>query len=83
MIVRADKGFYDHKVIEWLVTHQASFVIVAKLTRPIQRRLPRLAYTGVSRTVEVAEIRYEPIGWLRPYRFVAIRRPQPEEPSER
>ena len=31
-IVRADKGFYDHKLIEWLEARRARFVIVARLT---------------------------------------------------
>lgn len=36
----------------------------------------------VSHGVEAAEFHYQPTRWLHPYRFVVIRRPQPEEPSE-
>lgn len=82
VIIRADKGFYDHKIIEWLEERRARFVIVAKLTRPIKRKLAHLRYTSVSRGVEAAEFRYQPIRWPHPYRFVVIRRPQPEEPNE-
>lgn len=82
VIVRADKGFYDHALVEWLEAHQAGFVIVARLTAPITRRLAHLRYVSPSRGVEVAEFRYQPMRWLHPYRFVAVRRPQPEEPSE-
>ena len=82
VIVRADKGFYDHTLIEWLEAHQARFVIVARLTAPIKRKLPHLRYTRPSRGVEVAEFRYQPIRWPHPCRFVVIRRPQPEEPTE-
>jgi hypothetical protein len=32
--------------------------------------------------VEVAEFHYQPTRWPRSYRFVVIRRLQPEEPSE-
>ena len=32
--------------------------------------------------MEAAEFRYQPARWPHPYRFVVIRRPQPEEPSE-
>lgn len=81
-IVRADKGFYDHTLIEWLEAHRARFVIVARLTAPIKRKLPHLRYTSPSRGVEVAEFRYQPIRWPHPFRFVVIRRPQPEEPTE-
>jgi hypothetical protein len=81
-ILRADKGFYDHKLVEWLEARRARFVIVARLTPPIKRKLPHLSYVRPSRGVEVAEFRYQPTRWPHPYRFVVIRRPQPEEPTE-
>ena len=81
-IVRADKGFYDHKLVEWLDARRARFVIVARLTPPIKRKLPHLSYVSPSRGVEVAEFRYQPNRWPHPYRFVVIRRPQSEEPTE-
>lgn len=34
------------------------------------------------RGVEGAEFRYQPPGWPHPSRFVVIRRPQPEEPTD-
>jgi hypothetical protein len=41
-----------------------------------------LRYATPSRGVEVAEFRYQPTRWARAYRFVVIRRLQPEEPTE-
>lgn len=82
VIIRADKGFYDHTLIEWLEEQRARFVIVARLTAPIKRRLAHLRYVSPSRGIEVAEFRYQPTRWLHPHRFVVVRRPQPEEPSE-
>lgn len=81
VILRADKGFYDHTLIEWLEAHEAGFVIVARLTAPIKRKLGHLRYMSPSRGIEVAEFRYQPTRWPRPYRFVVVRRPQPEEPT--
>jgi len=81
VIVRADKGFYDHTLIEWLEAHAAGFVIVARLTAPIKRKLGHLRYVSPSRGIEVAEFRYQPTRWPHPYRFVVVRRPQPEEPT--
>jgi len=81
-IIRADKGFYDHKLVEWLEARRARFVIVARLTPPIKRQLSHLRYASPSRGVEVAEFRYQPTGWPHPSRFVVIRRPQPEEPTD-
>lgn len=45
--VRADSGFFDHKLIETIEERDARFVIVARLTKPIQLRLPGLTYTPV------------------------------------
>lgn len=82
IIVRADKGFYDHRLVEWLEAQKAGWVIVARLTGPIKRRLAHLRYTTPSRGVEVAEFSYQPTRWQRSHRFVVIRRLQPEEPTE-
>jgi Transposase DDE domain group 1 len=81
VIVRADKGFYDHTLVEWLEDYGAGFVIVARLTAPIKRKLAHLRYVSPSRGVEVAEFRYQPTRWPHPYRFVVVRRPKPDEPT--
>jgi hypothetical protein len=82
VILRADKGFFDHALIDEIETHRARYVIVARLTPPIKRKLGGLRYTSPSAGIETAEFRYQPHGWLRPARFVVIRRPQAEEPTE-
>jgi hypothetical protein len=81
VIVRADKGFFDGALIHWIEANRAHFVVVARLTAPIKRKLGALRYRTVSRGVEGAEFSYQPHGWPHPFRFVVIRRPQPEEPS--
>lgn len=81
VIIRADKGFYDGALVQWIEAQHARFVIVARLTVPIKRKLGGLRYRTVSRGVEAAEFSYQPLGWPRPFRFVVIRRPQPEEPT--
>ncbi len=82
VITRADKGFYDHKTIEYLESNKALFVIVAKLTRPIKRRISTLRYHVHSSGLETAEFMYQPTMWKKGYRFVVVRRPIPEDPSE-
>lgn len=81
VIIRADKGFYDHRIVECLEKCKACFVIVARLTRPIKRKLAHLKYVSVSAGVQAAEFHYQPSRWSHSYRFVVIRRPQPEEPD--
>lgn len=82
VIVRADKGFYDHQLTEWLEAQGAGYAIVARLTPPIKRRLGHLRYRRFGWGAETAEFRYQPMGWASPARFVVVRRPDPEEPSE-
>jgi hypothetical protein len=82
VVLRADKGFFDHKIGEWLDAHRAGFVIVARLTAPIKRKLPHLRYTRFGWGAEVSEFRYQPHGWRQPARFVVVRRPEPEMPAQ-
>jgi len=81
-IIRGDKGFYDHKTIEFLESRKALFAIVAKITKPIKRKLPSLSYKIYASGLESSEFTYQPIRWEKKYRFIVIRRPLPEEPSE-
>jgi hypothetical protein len=82
VIVRADKGFYDHKTIEYLESRKALFAITAKVTKPVKAKLTALSYKRYTSGIEVSEFAYQPKGWIKEYRFVVIRRPIPEEPSE-
>jgi hypothetical protein len=79
--VRADAGFFDYKVVSVIETHKGKFIIVARLTRPLKAVIPGLKYTEVRRGLAVAECPYQPHGWPRPYRFVVVRKPLPEEDS--
>ena len=82
VIIRADKGFYDYKTIAWLEQRKARFVMAAKLTRPIKQRLSGLRYHHHRGNVSTAQFFYQPSRWEARYRFVVVRRPQPEAPSE-
>jgi hypothetical protein len=82
VIIRADKGFYDHKTVEYLEDRRALFAVVAKITRPIKTKLTALSYKKYSPGIEVSEFMYQPKGWQKEYRFVVIRRPIAEENSD-
>lgn len=79
--VRADGAFFDPQIIEFIEGKRTSYVIVARLTRPLKARLGGLRYLRISSGVWAAEFRYCPHGWPGARRFVVIRRPVPEEPS--
>lgn len=82
VIIRADKGFYDHQTIEYLESKKALFAIVAKLTGPVKREIATLSYQVHSYGLETAEFMYQPTNWKRKYRFVVVRRLIPEDPTE-
>ena len=82
VIIRADKGFYDHETVEYLETNKALFAIVAKLTRPVKRRISTLSYQAHSSGLDTAEFMYQPTNWKKQYRFVVVRRLIPEDPAE-
>ncbi len=82
VIIRADKGFYDHETIEYLESKKALFVIVAKLTGPVKRIISALSYQVHSFGLETSEFMYQPTNWKKEYRFVVVRRLIPEDPAE-
>jgi hypothetical protein len=82
VIIRADKGFYDHETVEYLESNKALFVIVAKLTAPVKRIISTLSYQVHSSGLETAEFMYQPTKWKKEYRFAVVRRLIPEDPTE-
>ena len=79
--IRADRGFFDHDIVE-AIEDIAQFIIVAKATQPIKRKLPSLRYMKHTSGTESSEFYYQPHGWSKKYRFIAIRRPLPEEQTQ-
>jgi Transposase DDE domain group 1 len=78
---RADSAFYTREIVEALEAHRAGYTIVARMTRRLQQPVAAVRYQPVGGRVDLAELPYQPQGWPGPRRFVAIRRPVPEEPS--
>jgi hypothetical protein len=64
-MIRGDKGFYNHNTIEYLESQKAIFAIVAKVTRPIKRKLPSLSYKAYTSGTETSEFTYQPIKWKK------------------
>ena len=76
--LRADSGFYSKAVVEWCEHEGATFTITADQTAPLlqaitalpERRWRPLPEYALS---DVAELRYQPVGWTRPYRYIVKR----------
>ena len=76
--VRADSGFYSKEVVGFCESKELIFGITADQTQPLMKKIAGLAEAqwqdlekyGVA---QVAELRYQPVGWKRSYRYVVKR----------
>ena len=84
---RADSGFYCWEAVEAYEKRGAEFIISARKTSRLVDRLKAAEWKPSPRTDAdgACEFRYQPEGWGRAYRFVALRyrkKPQAKEAGE-
>src|SRR5260221_8393897 len=84
---RADSGFYCREVVEAYEKHGCWFVLSAEKTSRLVEELRAARWTGSPRTDAdgQCEFRYQPEGWGRAYRFIALRdvkKPKPNKLNE-
>ncbi len=72
--LRADAGFYSDDTLTWLEDQRAEYVIVARLTRPLQERIAAARYRSVSANWALTDISYQANGWPGKRRIVAVRK---------
>ncbi|MCX6908800.1 MAG: transposase [Verrucomicrobia bacterium] len=78
--VRADSGFFDEELLEFLEERGLSYVIVARLTQRIKQRAAALQeWTLLDEHYAVGEFRAQLLGWKRERRFVVVRERVREE----
>jgi hypothetical protein len=78
---RADSGFYCREAVAAYEEIDARFVICARKTSRLVEEL-RQAQWKPSRNTDAdaeCEFRYQPDGWSKPYRFVALRTEKPRK----
>ncbi|MGH9696906.1 MAG: transposase, partial [Bryobacteraceae bacterium] len=81
---RADSGFYCREAVEGYEQLHARFVICARKTARLMAELRQAEWKPSPKTDADAEceFRYQPEGWSREYRFVALRKEKPREEVE-
>jgi hypothetical protein len=82
---RADSGFYCREAVEAYEKQGCRFVLSAQKTPRLVEELKAARWTGSPRTDAdgQCEFRYQPQGWAKAYRFVALRyQKKPKELSE-
>jgi Transposase DDE domain. len=76
--LRADSGFYSKAVVAWCEQAGSTFTITADQTEPLLQAiaaLPDRRWRPLPEydRADVAELRYQPVGWGQPYRYVVNR----------
>ena len=80
---RADSGFYCWEAVESYEQHGWQFIISARKTARLVEELKAAAWKPSPRTDAdgQCEFRYQPEGWGRAYRFVALRYVKEKKPK--
>jgi hypothetical protein len=85
-LVRADSGFFEKRLLEYLESRELPYIIVARLTAVVRKlvvhRLPSSAWRAVARGVEVADLEVSLPNWkAKKRRFVCLRQEISERPQ--
>jgi hypothetical protein len=78
---RVDSGFYCWEAVQAYEQFDARFVICARKTARLVEQLRQAEWQPSPQTDADAECEfyYQPEGWSKPYRFVALRKQKPQE----
>jgi Transposase DDE domain group 1 len=81
---RADSGFYCWEAVQAYEKGKAHFIIVARKTSRLLEQLRRARWKPSSKTDadEQCEFWYQPEGWGKAYRFIALRYKKKEQTAE-
>jgi hypothetical protein len=83
-LLRADSGFYDHKVFDLLEQSPqcSGYIIAARMYKPIQQLVAsQSAWLKLADGIEVAESMYQSPLWVKPRRLVMIRQQLSKRPK--
>ena len=85
-LVRADSGFFDKRLLEYLESQDLPYIIVARLTRIVRKlvihQLPSTSWRTVARGIEVADLEVSLPNWkTTKRRFVCLRQQIVERPQ--
>jgi hypothetical protein len=85
-LVRADAGFFEKRLLEYLESQQLPYIVVARLTAVVRKlvihQIASRAWRGVARGVEVADLEVSLPNWKAvKRRFVCLRQEIAERPE--
>jgi hypothetical protein len=74
--LRLDGGFYDKAVLQKLDDQGLAYVVVAKMSKPLKKKILSAKYREYAPGWEVAQFSYPLAHWKKEHTFVAVRRPK-------
>jgi hypothetical protein len=83
-LLRADSGFYDQAIFEYLEqkSRPIQYIIAVRFYHPLQRMIAsHQSWWQLADGIEIAETQYQAIGWTSPRRLVMIRQHIPDRPQ--
>jgi len=85
-LVRADSGFFEKRLLEYLESQELPYIIVARLTAVVRKlvvhQLPSTSWRTVARGIEVADLEVSLPNWKTlKRRFVCLRQEIAERPQ--
>jgi len=73
-LVRADSGFFEDKLLGFLEERSLSYIVVARMTRFIQREAQRVTHwRALDENYAVGQFHLQLCGWERERRFIVVR----------
>jgi Transposase DDE domain group 1 len=81
-LFRADSGFYDKKVFNYLERKSINYIIAVRLYAPVQQLIAsNKTWMRLSDGIEIAESTYQSPLWEKPRRMVMLRQHIPTRPK--
>jgi len=81
-LFRADSGFYDKKVFNFLEARNINYIIAVRLHRPLQQKLAtHRTWMKVANGIEIAESTYQSPAWDKARRIIMVRQYIPVRPK--
>jgi hypothetical protein len=73
-VVRADSGFFDRELFEFLEERNLPYIVVARFTKCVKREVTRIVqWKQLDGDYAAGECSIKLMGWTKPRRFVAVR----------
>lgn len=81
-LLRADSGFYDKSIFEYLESESIKYIIVAKHYSTIQHKIAGLKdWWNISDGLQITETTYQSDLWERPRRLIVVRQQIEKRPK--